>query len=101
MLGWPCSGWDGREPWPVPPDCVWVSMDGDVLHTFTHFQLRLKVMAADLEATASDGDGEFLGNSEFDPRSLPNLMRKVYEKALPYFEPDAAREASESEIGEA
>ena len=101
MLGWPCSGWDGREPWPVPSDCVWVSMEGDVLHTFTHFQLRLKVMAADLEAKASAGAGEFLGSSEFDPRSLPNLMRKVYEKALPYFEPDAACEASESETGEA
>lgn len=100
MLGWPCSGWDDREPWLIPSDGGWVSMDGDVLHTFSHFQLRLKVMAADLEATASAGDGEFLDRSEFDPRSLPNLMRKVYEKALPYFEPDAARKVSETETGE-
>ena len=70
-------------------DHRWKSVDGEVLHSFTHLQLSVKV--ADIENTATAGNGVFVDSSEFDPRSLPNLMRKVYEKALPYFEPNAAR----------
>ena len=91
MLGWPCSGWDGRESWLARSDHGWKSVDGEVLHTFTHFHLQLSVKVADIEDAANAGDGVFIDSSEFDPRSLPNLMRKVYEKALPYFEPNAVR----------
>ena len=89
MLGWPCSGWDGRESWLARSDHGWKSVDGEVRHTFTHFHLQLNVKVADIENTATAGDGVFIDSSEFDPRSLPKLMRKVYEKALPYFEPNA------------
>ena len=50
-----------------------------------------------MEDTANAGNGVFIDSSEFDPRSLPDLMRKVYEKALPYFEPHAARTVGKSE----
>ena len=66
-----------------------------MLHSFTHLQLSVKV--ADIEDAANTGDGVFIDSSEFNPRSLPNLMRKVYEKALPYFEPHAARTVEGSE----
>ena len=89
MLGWPCSGWDGRESELASSDHGWKSVDGEVQHTFTHFHLRLNVKVADIENTENAGNGVFMDSSEFDPRSLPNLMRKVYEKALPYFEPHA------------
>lgn len=97
MLGWPCSGWDGRESWLPSSDHGWKSVDGDVQHTFTHFHLRLNVKVADIENTVNAGNGVFIDSSEFDPRSLPNLMRKVYEKALPYFEPHASRTVGKSE----
>ena len=97
MLGWPCSGWDGRESWMTRSDHGWKSVDGEVLHTFTHFHLQLSVKVADIEDAADAGDGMFIDSSEFDPRSLPNLMRKVYEKALPFFEPNAVRTVGKSE----
>ena len=97
MLGWPCSGWDGRESWMVRSDHGWKSVDGEVLHTFTHFHLQLSVKVADIEDAADAGDGMFIDSSKFDPRSLPNLMRKVYEKALPFFESNAVRTVGKSE----
>ena len=97
MLGWPCSGWDGRESWMTRSDYGWKSVDGEVLHTFTHFHLQLSVKVADIEDAADAGEGMFIDSSEFDPRSLPNLMRKVYEKALPFFEPNVLRTVGKSE----
>ena len=97
MLGWPCSGWDGRESCLARSEHGWKLVDGEVLHTFTHFQLQLNVKVADIEDAANAGDGVFINNSEFDPRSLPNLMRKVYDKALPYFDSNAACTVGEAE----
>ena len=93
----PCSSWDGPGSWLACSDHGRKSVDGELLHTFTQFHLQLKVNVADIEDTANVGNCVFIDTSEFDPRSLPNLLPKVYKKVLPYFEPNAARTVGESE----
>lgn len=75
MLGWPTTDWSDA-PTPAPPaDTAWSEL-GEVRHTFTHFHLRLTVMAATSEMTPDRGS--FITRSEFRPTALPTVMRKVW-----------------------
>ena len=79
MLGWPCSDW-GDDPQPDPPlDANWTQATGEALHTFTHFHLRLKVMTATVPNGTNPHRGVFMPQRDFDPQSLPTVMRKVYD----------------------
>lgn len=56
------------------PLAQWVILPHQVIHTFTHFQLRLTVV----KATGRDQVGEFLVElDQLDNYALPTLMRKV------------------------
>ncbi len=82
-LGWPSSGWDGRRRGP-PCSADWRSLDDEVRHVFTHFDLRMEVKVARLPDGASVPDGMFIRSELFDLESLPSLMRKAYAAALPF-----------------
>ena len=77
-LGFPTAGWDGTgdgssEGAPFAAD--W-RLAGEVRHVFTHFELRLRVLAAPLSGNPSRGF--LLARQDFDPATLSGLMRKVW-----------------------
>ena len=88
MLGFPGDGWDGAGHEEPPLAARWHEA-GQVSHIFTHFQLELRVMRADLANGSAGGDGQGgAGNPHYgewhalNPDDLPTLMRKAYEKAI-------------------
>lgn len=82
MLGWPGSDWAETEPVFAPPAAgPWQVVQGEVRHTFTHFHLRLSVMAARLPLEAAPERGRFMPRGAFRPADLPSVMRKVHDLA--------------------
>ena len=78
MLAWPGSDW-GESPAEAPPiDADWTEVAGEVRHTFTHFHLRLFLRIAEVPLTARPEYGAFIDAAEFQPSSLPTVMRKVW-----------------------
>lgn len=73
-LAFPTTGWDGTD-LPPPADADWQGI-GEVRHVFTHFELRLQVMTAPAPARAARGT--LVSRADFDPQSMPGLMRKVW-----------------------
>ncbi|WP_420862041.1 A/G-specific adenine glycosylase [Algirhabdus cladophorae] len=83
MLGWPCSDWnDAPEPAP-PVTADWTEIGEEARHTFTHFHLRLKVLCATVDQNTTPETGNFVGKHQFMPKSLPTVMRKVWDLAKP------------------
>lgn len=82
MLGWPGSAWTGAEPACTPPVAArWTEAPVEVRHTFTHFHLILRVMAADVSGTATPDRGGFVPAAAFSRAALPTLMRKAFDAA--------------------
>ena len=83
MLGWPGSEWvdtDLPHPDSEPPAMGdWEEIEGEVRHTFTHFPLILRVMAADLAQEATPLRGDFMPREDFGPSDLPTVMRKAFD----------------------
>ena len=80
---------DLPDPAPAPPaEADWEEI-GEARHTFTHFHLRLTVLAA--MADAEPTRGTF---TDLDPKALPTLMRKVWALAAAAW-PRVARDAGE------
>jgi A/G-specific adenine glycosylase len=79
MLGWPGSDWDGGGG-DAPLAVAW-ERAGEVRHTFTHFQLVLTVMVAEVERKARALRGAFHPHDDFRPADLPTVMRKAYDLA--------------------
>ncbi len=77
MLGFPGTDW-GADPVPAPPLAADWQPAGEVRHTFTHFNLRLRVETARVPQNTPAPLGRFLPPDQFDPTSLPTLMRKVH-----------------------
>jgi len=79
MPGWPGSDW-AEDPQPSPPmPADWQDLPGTVRHTFTHFHLDLTVLVAQVPMDAAPTSGDF--RPDFDPASLPTVMRKVWDHA--------------------
>jgi len=89
MAGWPCTEWPdaalGTAPAPAPPLAArWRALPGTVRHTFTHFHLSLEVALAEVGPQAQPLRGRF--QTDFDPGTLPTLMRKCWDHAVASFE---------------
>jgi len=81
MLGWPGTDWSDA-PQPAPPmQAAWEELGEEALHSFTHFNLRLRVMVAQVPQDAVPGRGEFHAKTTFRPSNLPTVMRKVHDLA--------------------
>ena len=83
MLGWPGTAWDrrggaGGEP---PVQAEWMEVEGQVRHTFTHFDLVLRVATARVGLDALPLRGTFLSPPDFGPGDLPTVMRKAFDLA--------------------
>ena len=50
-----------------------------IKHTFTHFNLNLKVMHITANLEQAPKRGEFLKPDDFDPNNLPTVMKKVWQ----------------------
>ena len=75
MLGFPTTDWS-NDPAPAPPvDADWVTLNEVAKHTFTHFHLELTVMTTTTARTPTRGF--WVPKADFDPKSLPTVMRKV------------------------
>jgi A/G-specific adenine glycosylase len=80
MLGWPTSDWAETPPVECPPlEADWYDPNAEVLHTFTHFHLRLALRVAVAEAAPNRGC--FVPAEDFRPASLPTVMRKAFDLA--------------------
>jgi len=79
MLGWPGSDWS-EAPEESPPFAAdWVTLPGEVRHTFTHFHLILTLKCAPLPDTEVTEVGEVIPRAAFRPGDLPTVMRKAYD----------------------
>jgi A/G-specific adenine glycosylase len=79
MLGWPGGDW-GATARPDPPiEADWQSLPDEVRHTFTHFHLRLEIRVALGVPDTEPRTGRFVPVAEFDPSTLPTVMRKIYD----------------------
>ena len=72
-LAFPSTGWDGSEH-PAPAAGPWQEL-GEVRHVFTHFELHLTVLCGPAQGITR---GQLIARRDFDPATLPGLMRKVW-----------------------
>jgi A/G-specific adenine glycosylase len=80
MRGLPGTAWAETPPAEAPPlPADWRPAPVEVRHTFTHFHLRLRVMVADVPATARPPRGAF---HPARPADLPTVMRKALQAGL-------------------
>lgn len=83
MMCWPGSEWvDTTLPHPdstAPATGNWEEQEGEVRHTFTHFHLILRIIAAELPFETTPKRGEFKPQNEFRPSDLPTVMRKAFD----------------------
>lgn len=83
MLGWPGSDWTDAStirPQGTPPvQADWNDLPAEVLHTFTHFHLRLTVRVASVPLAVQPQIGEFIAPDTFRPSDLPTVMRKAFD----------------------
>ena len=84
MLGWPGSEWSEKPDFKPPFENTWNGA-GRIKHTFTHFHLELQVHVAEQEALAIE-DYVLKDAATFDPKSLPTVMRKVFDLAQRHME---------------
>ncbi len=85
MLGWPGTDWPdvkAHAPSGDPPLAAdWHDTGAEVRHTFTHFDLRLRVLAARVPNGTTPTRGSFVPAADFRPASLPTVMRKAFDLA--------------------
>ena len=79
MMGWPTSDWSDAPTDTPPMEGDWRELKEEVLHTFTHFHLRLQVKVLMLKA--SQDTLHFVSTDKFKPSGLPTVMRKVFDLA--------------------
>ena len=79
MLSLPCSLWGDTFQDDPPMEGNWKLKNNVVKHTFTHFNLNLKVMHITTNLEQAPKRGEFLKPDDFDPNNLPTVMKKVWQ----------------------
>ena len=81
-LGWPGSPWSESGAAPAPPcQAIWKTLEGRVHHRFSHFDLKIEVMKADVPLGCSPDRGFFVDRSSFSSAKLPSVMRKIWDLA--------------------
>ncbi len=81
MLGWPTTDWSDAPAGAPPAAADWHDTGAEVRHTFTHFDLCLRVLVARLPAGTTPARGRFIPATDFQPASLPTVMRKAFDLA--------------------
>ncbi|MDC3081776.1 A/G-specific adenine glycosylase [Paracoccaceae bacterium] len=83
LLGFPTTKWDLEKNEPTFPfQANWFYTGKVVTHQFSHFKLELEIVFGETEYSKFDNSKYFVAKRQnFDPSSLPTLMRKVYNKS--------------------
>lgn len=81
MLGWPGSDWSATPAAAPPLAADWRDLGAEVRHTFTHFDLRLSLLLAEVPLGAAPDRGSFIAPGDFRPADLPTVMRKAFDVA--------------------
>ncbi|MGQ7792256.1 A/G-specific adenine glycosylase [Faunimonas sp. B44] len=77
-------GDDPHAPTEPPLDAAWRIADRSITHVFTHFELRLTIMQADLpDHSAPPAGCWWSGRHEVNGEALPSVMRKAIAAACP------------------
>ena len=76
----PTGGWDGSAA--AEPFAACWREAGSIAHTFTHFQLEMRVLHARSEAPAPDGFW-WSARGDVAGEALPTVMKKTLEAAIP------------------
>ncbi|MCF2871356.1 A/G-specific adenine glycosylase [Octadecabacter sp. G9-8] len=87
MLGWPTTEWGDAPDEYEPISADWIESDTEARHTFTHFNLVLRVQTAWLPQDASPNRGQFMPEDTFSPSALPTVMQKAYTLAAATLRP--------------
>lgn len=66
----------------APAKAAWTALPGTVRHTFTHFHLELRVMAASSRDAPRGIEGGFVALDALGGEALPSVMRKIVAHAL-------------------
>ena len=86
MMEVPSTNWDvagSADLLQAPILADWNELPGSVNHSFTHFQLELKVMASRVKRN-SRVDGMWILPSDFSQQALPTLTKKIISHAIKY-----------------
>ena len=92
MLGLPGTEWTGDGPSEAdiqaaaPLAADWHAIEGSVRHVFTHFELRLTLHAAVVDAVPHHVEGHWVAAGDVDREALPTLMRKAVDHAIRHME---------------
>lgn len=78
MLGFPTTDWNDAPEANPPLAAQWVTLNTTARHTFTHFHLEMTVLTATVSPMVIPERGFFIDHNDFDPKSLPTAMRKVF-----------------------
>jgi A/G-specific adenine glycosylase len=81
----PNGGWNARiatEPEAPPLPGAWRSA-GQIVHVFTHFELTLGVMRADIAGAAAPAGHRWVAADDVPGEALPTVMKKAIEVAVP------------------
>ena len=78
MLGFPTTDWSDAPEANPPLETDWTTLNEQALHTFTHFHLELTILTSVVGNNASPERGFFIDHNDFDAKSLPTAMRKVF-----------------------
>ena len=79
MLGFPGTEWSESKYWPSPPGGD--LLDGMVTHTFTHFNLELRVVKSDTQQMGG-AVAEHYPIASLHDCGLPTIMRKIAEHVI-------------------
>ena len=88
MLGLPGTEWTGDGPGErdiraaAPLAADWHAVEGSVRHVFTHFELRLTLHAAVVDAVPHHVEGHWVAVDDLDREAIPTLMRKAVDHAI-------------------
>lgn len=78
MLGFPTTDWNDTPEANPPLEADWTTLNDQARHTFTHFHLELTILTAVVGNHVSPERGFFIYHNDFDAKSLPTAMRKVF-----------------------
>ena len=84
MMEAPCSEWAADAPLASPPDGNWTE-GRTVQHTFTHFHLEMRVLAAhhdEVKPAAEAFGGDWAALANLSAFALPSVMKKAVASGL-------------------
>jgi len=81
MLELPSSPWGNGRPRPPYP-ANWKKIPGTIEHAFSHFDLELRILKAEVSRAPQGADGFWMKKKRLLGAGFPSVMKKAIRKAL-------------------